>query len=72
MKNLKAVQFQPAKPVKLRSPKTRFSDERIITVTSALGALMGQFLWHADDLQVIKELEKNSRHCNIHIETPNH
>ena len=42
-------------------------DEEIITVTSALGVRMGTFLWHKDDLEVIRELSRKSKHSYIII-----
>ena len=41
-------------------------DEVLVTVLSALGAYMGTFLWHKDNLELIDKLDKESKHCHLH------
>lgn len=58
----------PQEKVELLSPKTRFAGESVVTVTSALGSLMGQFLWPSDDLEVIRELGRRSKYTQVTVE----
>lgn len=46
----------------------KFDDEATVKVFSALGAFMGQFQWHKDDLELIKEMSSRAKHSTLEIE----